>query len=75
MYIIFFAFRHTAPQRTRSSGKNGKPHNTNLRTLGVLYPVLVVEGQGAHPEPQGLGSRYGCVVQMWGSATPGRPLL
>ena len=24
------------------------------------------------PEPQGLESRYGCVVQMRGSATPGR---
>ena len=24
------------------------------------------------PEPQGIESRYGCVVQMRGSATPGR---
>ena len=29
--------------------------------VGVLYFHLVVEGQRAHPEPQGLESRYGCV--------------
>ena len=34
----------------------------------MLYFLLVVEGQ-----PQGFESRYGCVVQMRGSATPGRP--
>ena len=47
-----------------------KHHNATLRTLGVLYSLLVVEGQGAHPEPQELGSRYECVVQLRGSATP-----
>ena len=61
---------HTANPRTL--GTTPTILGTTPTTLGVLYPLLVVEGQAA-PEPQGLESRYGCVVRMWGFATPGRP--
>ena len=46
---IFFVSRRTGSQRTLSSAKLGKNHNATLRTVGVLYSLLVVEGQGAHP--------------------------
>ena len=29
------------------------PHSANPSTLGVQYPLLVVEGQGAHPRASG----------------------
>ena len=34
-----------------------KNHNVTLRTLGVLYSLLVVEGQGAHPQVSGIRNR------------------
>ena len=40
-YGVFFPLRRTGSQSTRSSTKLGKNHNANLRTLGVLYPLLV----------------------------------
>ena len=50
----FFSFGCTGSQRTRSSTKLGNPHNATLRTLGVLYSLLVVEGQGAPPRASGI---------------------
>ena len=39
----------------RAQVKNvGKHHNATLRTLGVLYFLLVVEVQGAHPQASGI---------------------
>ena len=49
-----FSFGRTGTQRTRSSTKLGKNQNANLRTLGVRYPLLVVEGQGTHPRASGI---------------------
>lgn len=50
-----------------SGAKLGKPLVQTPEPLGVLYSLLVVE---LTPETQGIESRYGCVVQMRGSATP-----
>ena len=58
--IYFFFFQaYTGSQRTRSSRKLGESHNANLRTLGVLYPLLVIEGQGAHPQASGIRKQVG----------------
>ena len=46
--------RRTGCQRTCSSTKLGGNHNATLRTLDVLYVLLVVEGQGAHPRATGI---------------------
>ena len=38
------------------------PHNANLRTLGVLYSLLLVEEQGAQPRaPKGTLLGFGSV--------------
>ena len=34
--------------------KTWKGLSANPRTLGVLYPLLMVEGQGAHPRASGI---------------------
>ena len=48
---IFFLFRYTGYQHTRSSTKLGKPHNANPRTLGAVSPL---DGRGARNSPSSL---------------------
>ena len=41
-----------------------KNHNATLRTLGVLYSLLVVEGQGAHPGAKE-GDPHHSTMRVW----------
>ena len=53
-YESFFLFSCTGSQRRRSSKTLEENHNANLRPLGVLYHLLVVEWHGAHPRSTGM---------------------
>ena len=50
-----------------------KNHNATLGTLGVLYSLLALEGQGAHPRASGIRKQVWVCSADAGSATPGRP--
>ena len=57
----------------RAQVQNQKNHNANPRTLGVLYSLLMVEGQGAQPRASGSRKQVWVCSADAGSATPGRP--
>ena len=56
-FLSFFSRSGVQALSVRSPVQNlGRNHNASPSTLDVLYFLLVVEGQGAQPEPQGLES-------------------
>ena len=55
--------------RAQVKNLGGDNHSTTLRTIDVLYFLLVVEGQGAQPRASGIRKQSADA----GSATPGRP--
>ena len=66
--LLFFLFGCTGSQRTHSSTKLGKPQQTSEPWV-CCVPSWWYRGRELTPEPQGIEeSRYGCVMQMRGSA-------
>ena len=56
MLLLLFPFLSggQAPSARAQVQTVGGNHNATPSTLGVLYPLLVVEGQGAHPRAAGV---------------------
>ena len=52
-------------QAYKAFRRSGENHNATLRTLDVLYFLLVVEGQGVHPRASGIRKQ----VWVWSADT------